>query len=112
MNFTSFYVLFISTLASFALALPLHAARDVYAPPVTSPAAGTEWVVNSTQTVTWYVDLSSVDSQLTYCPMYRDVSSPPEQITNRFHSSLRLRKGDRTTPRMSRFFFLSTRIGR
>ncbi|KAF9024654.1 hypothetical protein BDZ89DRAFT_1162147 [Hymenopellis radicata] len=56
------------------------APRDVYTPPVTDPTTGTVWTVNDTVTVTW------------------DTSDSPEQISNRFGSSIRLRKGDRSLP--------------
>ncbi|KAF8909541.1 hypothetical protein CPB85DRAFT_1518852 [Mucidula mucida] len=80
MIFTS---LFVAALASFAMAMPLNlnvASRDVYTPPVTDPTTGTVWTVNDTVTVTW------------------DTSDPPELITNRFGSSIRLRKGDISLP--------------
>ncbi|KIY66619.1 hypothetical protein CYLTODRAFT_423273 [Cylindrobasidium torrendii FP15055 ss-10] len=79
-NFASMFVLFASMFAMFVNAIPVGlVGRDVYVPPVTSPAADTVWTVNSTATITW------------------DTSSPPEQITNKV-GRVFLRKGDRTLP--------------
>lgn len=72
--------------------------RDVWAPKVTVPNAGTNWKIGSSQTVTWYVEgalhppLPSgygagalIASMLT--PIFsfvcdRDTSNPPSQVTN------------------------------
>ena len=43
---------FLLSLLAFAYALPI-AIRDVFVPPVTSPATGTVWTVGSQQNVTW-----------------------------------------------------------
>ncbi|KAK0489254.1 hypothetical protein IW261DRAFT_1443944 [Armillaria novae-zelandiae] len=69
----------LTALVASTFATPIHVARDVYAPPVTSPDASAVWTINTTQTVSW------------------DTSNPPAQITNRF-GSIRLRKGDYTLP--------------
>ncbi|KAK0501607.1 hypothetical protein EDD18DRAFT_742501 [Armillaria luteobubalina] len=60
-------------LVASVVATPIHIARDVYDPHITSPNANTVWIVNTTQTVTW------------------DTSNPPAQITNPIGSIL-LRK--------------------
>ncbi|THH18120.1 hypothetical protein EW146_g2817 [Bondarzewia mesenterica] len=48
---------------------------DIYTPPVLDPHTGTVWTVGNQYNVTW------------------DTSNPPAQITNRFGSSIVLRKG-------------------
>ncbi|TFK75403.1 hypothetical protein BDN72DRAFT_516476 [Pluteus cervinus] len=63
--FTSTYALPVST-------------RDVFVPPVLTPAEGAVWPIGSTQTVTW------------------DVTNPPKQITNPVGRIL-LRQGGLTT---------------
>ncbi|KAM5534972.1 hypothetical protein V8D89_011345 [Ganoderma adspersum] len=55
---------FLLSLLAFAYALPI-AIRDVFVPPVTSPATGTVWAVGSQQNVTW------------------DTSDAPANITNK-----------------------------
>jgi hypothetical protein len=67
--------------------------RDVWAPKVTSPNAGTVWPVGSSQTVTWYVEIAlpyrygvralfsfNVDPRSRLCD--RDTSNRPSQVTN------------------------------
>ncbi|KAK0457242.1 uncharacterized protein EV420DRAFT_1549544 [Desarmillaria tabescens] len=54
--------------------------RDIFAPPITSPSTGTVWPVKTIQTVTW------------------DTSNPPDPITDRNRSSIRLTKGGRQLP--------------
>ncbi|KAK0481205.1 hypothetical protein EDD18DRAFT_1085393 [Armillaria luteobubalina] len=54
--------------------------RDIFDPPILSPSTGTTWTVNTTQTVSW------------------DTSNPPNSITDRNHSSIRLIKGGRQLP--------------
>ncbi|KAK0216664.1 hypothetical protein EDD85DRAFT_894629 [Armillaria nabsnona] len=54
--------------------------RDIFNPPILSPSTGTTWRVNTTQTVSW------------------DTSNPPDLITGRNFSSIRLTKGDRQLP--------------
>ncbi|KAG5637541.1 hypothetical protein H0H81_004238, partial [Sphagnurus paluster] len=72
--------LFLSAFFAVVGAIPLSlAGRDVYVPPVTYPVAGTVWIVNQTQTVTW------------------DTSNPPNSITNTI-GTIMLRKDNLTTP--------------
>ncbi|KAG7443506.1 uncharacterized protein BT62DRAFT_1078558 [Guyanagaster necrorhizus] len=54
--------------------------RDIFDPPILSPGSGTVWMVKTTQNVSW------------------DTSNPPEPITDRNHSSIRLTKGGRQLP--------------
>ncbi|KAK0184920.1 hypothetical protein F5146DRAFT_937893 [Armillaria mellea] len=54
--------------------------RDIFNPPILSPTTGTTWTVNTTQTVSW------------------DTSNPPNPITGRNFSSIRLVKADRQLP--------------
>ncbi|KAK0481206.1 hypothetical protein EDD18DRAFT_797390 [Armillaria luteobubalina] len=54
--------------------------RDIFNPPILSPTTGTTWTVNTTQTVSW------------------DTSNPPDLITGRNFSSIRLTKGGRQLP--------------
>ncbi|KAK0220211.1 hypothetical protein IW262DRAFT_1316809 [Armillaria fumosa] len=55
----------LTALVASTFATPIHIARDVYSPPITSPNATTVWTVNTIQTVTW------------------DASNPPVNISNR-----------------------------
>ncbi|KAK0482783.1 hypothetical protein IW261DRAFT_1418311 [Armillaria novae-zelandiae] len=64
----------------FLTALFVGASADIFDPPVLSPSTGTTWTVKTTQTVSW------------------DTSNPPDLITNRNHSSIRLTKGGRQLP--------------
>ncbi|TCD70869.1 hypothetical protein EIP91_001177 [Steccherinum ochraceum] len=50
------------TFTAFAAALPVYL-RDVFVPPITSPDAGTIWVVGQTHNVTW--DINGAPSQIT-----------------------------------------------
>lgn len=88
MQFTTkslFLTLFFALMSmmSFVGALPVNIQekRDVYAPPVTYPHAGTVWKVGQTHSVTW------------------DNSNPPKQITNPI-GQIYLRNGDSTLPSM------------
>ncbi|KAK0214844.1 hypothetical protein IW262DRAFT_246737 [Armillaria fumosa] len=54
----------LTALVASAFGTPIHIARDVYSPPITSPNANTVWTVNTIQTVTW------------------DASNPPVNISN------------------------------
>lgn len=57
MKFTSLTTIAATLLLSAsALARPTIEARDVYAPPVTYPHAGTVWKVGEHHNVTWCVD--------------------------------------------------------
>ncbi|KAK0214846.1 hypothetical protein IW262DRAFT_246872 [Armillaria fumosa] len=73
MKFTLPTTTMLCALVASVVATPIHIARDVYDPPITSPNANTVWIVNTTQTVTW------------------DTSNPPAQITNPI-GSIMLRK--------------------
>ncbi|KAK0188603.1 hypothetical protein F5146DRAFT_1055934 [Armillaria mellea] len=77
MKFTLPTTTMLYALVASVIATPIHIARDVYDPPITSPNANTVWTVNTTQTVTW------------------DTSNPPAQITNPI-GSIRLRKDGAT----------------
>ncbi|KAK0489239.1 hypothetical protein IW261DRAFT_1443894 [Armillaria novae-zelandiae] len=68
----TFPITMLTALVASAFATPIHIARDVYSPPITSPDANTVWTVNTTQTVTW------------------DASNPPVNISN--GASIWLRK--------------------
>ncbi|KAK0201322.1 hypothetical protein DFS33DRAFT_1266220, partial [Desarmillaria ectypa] len=57
-----------------------HTKRDIFDPPILSPTTGTTWTIKTAQTVSW------------------DTSNPPDLITNRNHSSIRLIKGGRFLP--------------
>ncbi|KAI0371383.1 hypothetical protein BV20DRAFT_965600 [Pilatotrama ljubarskyi] len=79
---TSSVLLFFAALFGIFLQLvagvPLET-RDVYAPPILYPHAGTVWYKHQTHNVTW------------------DVSDPPVNITNKF-GRIMLRKGGIATP--------------
>ena len=80
--------LFLTFLLSSAIAVPLPVvdipARDVFVPPVLTPNADCIWKIGTTQTVTWSVQ---ADENLMFYVLIRfflsrDVSHPPERITN------------------------------
>ena len=78
--------LFFTFLLSSAIAAPLVdiPARDVFVPPVLTPNADCIWKIGTTQTVTWSVH---ADANLMFYVLIRlfssrDVSHPPERITN------------------------------
>ncbi|EIW54310.1 uncharacterized protein TRAVEDRAFT_52018 [Trametes versicolor FP-101664 SS1] len=73
-----FVLAFFGVFLQLATAAPLET-RDVYAPPVLYPHAGTVWYKGQTHNVTW------------------DVSSPPVNITNKV-GLIYLRKGVTSTP--------------
>ncbi|KAF9471776.1 hypothetical protein BDN70DRAFT_887738 [Pholiota conissans] len=84
MKFATLATLFVAAFAPGMHALSLsnvveRAALDVFAPPVTSPNAGTVWTVGSTQEVTW------------------DTSNAPVHITNGL-GQIMLAKGGEITP--------------
>ncbi|OJT10050.1 hypothetical protein TRAPUB_13469, partial [Trametes pubescens] len=73
-----FVLAFFGVFLQLATAAPLET-RDVYAPPVLYPHAGTVWYTGQTHNVSW------------------DVSSPPVNITNKV-GLIYLRKGVTSTP--------------
>ncbi|KAK0203295.1 hypothetical protein DFS33DRAFT_1489285 [Desarmillaria ectypa] len=75
----AFSTTFFTALIAVACATPA-AKRDIFNPPILSPTTGTTWFVETTQTVSW------------------DTSNPPDLITNRNHSSIRLTKGGAFLP--------------
>ncbi|KAK0489241.1 hypothetical protein IW261DRAFT_1443900 [Armillaria novae-zelandiae] len=85
MKFTLPTITMLCALVASVVATPIHIARDVYDPPITSPDANTVWTVNTTQTVTW------------------DTSDPPTQITNPI-GSIMLRKNGFTVLTLAKGF--------
>lgn len=87
---TSLLVSFLTLIASpTSLAAPIEP-RDVYAPPVLYPHAGTVWTIGQRQNVTWlvmrfFVNLAE-DIYKVLCD--RDASDPPALISNRASVSL------------------------
>ncbi|KAK0458331.1 uncharacterized protein EV420DRAFT_393218 [Desarmillaria tabescens] len=70
----AFSTAFFTALLAAASAIPASK-RDIFDPPILSPTTGTTWLIETTQTVSW------------------DTSNPPELVTGRNHSSIRLTKG-------------------
>ncbi|PBK91979.1 hypothetical protein ARMGADRAFT_1013727 [Armillaria gallica] len=76
----AFSTAFLTALFAGASASSAAVRRDIFNPPILSPSTGTTWTVNTTQTVSW------------------DTSNPPDLITGRNFSSIRLTKGGRQLP--------------
>ena len=91
MKFTIFSII---SLISLVATAPIELEkRDVFVPPVLTPDSSSVWQCGSTQTVTWCVPSSRrmripdfygfFFTYDMYDPfIFRDVSSPPKQITN------------------------------
>ncbi|KAK0184917.1 hypothetical protein F5146DRAFT_1072651, partial [Armillaria mellea] len=75
-----FSAAFLAALFAGASASAVVVPRDIFSPPVLSPTTGTTWMVKTTQTVYW------------------DTSSPPDNITGRNSSTIRLAKGGSQLP--------------
>ena len=62
MKFTpaTLFVLFVTLLSTLVSALPILESRDVFVPPVITPATGTIWTVGSKQNVTWCVSQNTL----------------------------------------------------
>ncbi|KAF7795318.1 hypothetical protein EIP86_006474 [Pleurotus ostreatoroseus] len=87
------FVLFFLAIAAVVSALPV-AVRDVYAPPITYPHAGTVWTVGQRHNVTW------------------DTTNPPKQITNSIGQIILAKNGieDWSAPLAANFSILLGRI--
>ena len=75
------------------ISLVAAAPSDEYSPPVLLPNQTSIWLIGSNQTVTWCVARGGCESRLSFITsflliydpvhIYRNVTNPPKQITNR-----------------------------